>query len=471
MVGSNASNGKSSHNRAIDLPKDYQSSLMSFWEWRPKMTVERVTTSLALDTCPQMENSLYRLWIEALAQSKEHASLRSLLKHLSFYVDHSADAQTFAALKGLIHFELDEIEACRLLLKAVKGQGPKSNPFVWELEFKMLQRTSGSLVHSRFKKHRDHLLDYFHLETYGKAALLVEDTAELSWVYNKMQELYPKAPFSDLVEFHSYLNTKEFKKALSPAKRLVDRFSLNIEYGFSLGYVLAKEGRYDEAIIELSRVHDLFDEDDLDVLNWLGLSLAKKAVIEEDQKLREKAENVLQKAIDLGIQNGIPVSFPSRELAQLQNHFGKDSISEGKIPKFWLLKVDAQKYHRFRTAPLEEVSFFETSLDEKASRGDYCFVFGDDHNPHTNRWRFGAMFKVESDPIFSLQYRFLNQLSLMHRPDVSVPVEVEEFGRGFGAKAAFELDEAALHSVVESIVEHLDGEKDGVYQALKHVQL
>src|SRR4051812_41907751 len=94
--------------------KDYLSALKAFWEGRPRTCIERLTTLLSLEdqSRPSAEiSALYRLWIEVLAYLNESDSLRVLLDHFSFQMNQSQELfHSMAAMKGLIHFELDEME-------------------------------------------------------------------------------------------------------------------------------------------------------------------------------------------------------------------------------------------------------------------------------------------------------------------------------------------------------------------------
>lgn len=455
------------HNDEIaNFPKDYISSLKAYWEWRPKIAIERLTTSLALDTCPGMFFSLYRLWIEVLAKAQERESLQSLLEHLSFYVENESEQyETFAALKGMIHFELDEFEASKLVLRTVRKFS--GNPFVWELSYRLMNRIAAKPPKIGFKKYRNSIRDYFHLRSYANAALLIEDRDELSWCYNRFLQIYPLSPFVDLSEFHGYLNKREFSKSIPSGRRLTEKFPLNIEFGFEFGYVLAQKGDYGEAIAEFSRLIDELGEDDPDVLNWLGYSMSRKAIKDNDTALKNRAVDVLSKSMNISVRDGIPISFPSRELIHLRKCFNDEHHVEDRIPRIWALKIDPQQYYRIRTCSEEEIRFMETSVNEHAKAGDICFVFGDDYSKAESRWRFGALFKIESDAIFSPLYKFINQLSLVNRPEVSIPLAIKELDSEKKSNVSFELSADGLDAVVEAMSDYLEGESLEFYQKLQ----
>lgn len=439
--------------------KDYISALSAYWEWQPRRCIERLTTALSLGTCPGEEFRLFRLWIEVLAQLGDVKSLKNLREHFSYHVSHIPEsANTLAALKGLAHFELDEIEAAELVLKTIAKD--RSNPYVWELSHRLEARRKENPIPSGFKKHRNKLNDYFQLIHYAHTALRNEDRSELSYVYNRLSQLFPKTPFLDLVEFHGFLDQGLYAKAINPARRLVERFPLNRDFAFGLGYALAKFGEYESAINAFTQMESLGEDDDPDALAWLGYSYARSAILEKSQALKVEAEKVLKRAVAVAEDMGISATFPAREMAMLQEEFAQ---GHGGGPKrVWLLKVDAIEFHRFRTGSVEEIAFMECSIHPNAQPGDYCFIFGDDHNENQRRWRFGALFKVVSQPYFHPQFRFMNQLMLVDRPEMSVPIEVHELGNDKRTRVSFELDGGAVANIASTISEYLP-ESAGVY--------
>ena len=112
MVGGGKSN---SRRNSPQLSTEYLSSVKAYWEGRPRTCIERLATTLSMDPSPDDVHRLYRLWIECLAHQNEILALRTLLNHFSFFIEIGPDRVTNMALKGMVHFELDEINAAALM--------------------------------------------------------------------------------------------------------------------------------------------------------------------------------------------------------------------------------------------------------------------------------------------------------------------------------------------------------------------
>lgn len=444
------------------LSKEYKSSLKAYWEWRPRTCLERLTTSLSMEPKPEEVHCLYRIWIEVLANLEETETLRTLTEHFSFHIQQNPDdVVRYTALKGMIHFELDEIEAARLIQRSLRDHN--KDPYVWELNYRINRRLSDGITRCNYKKNRDELYDYFHLVAYAQAALATGDDAEIEWVQKRMFDLFPNAPYLDLIQFHYYIDLKEYSRAANIAKELTQRFPLSIEYAFNLGYAHAKDQSYVEAITELSRINDLYPDEDCDVLCWLGFSLARQACQTDDVGLKRRAHAILQRACEKSEDAGIPPSFPHRELSRLQDHFADDDNRSEQ--RYWLCKVDTKEYTRFRTGSQKSIENFEGCLNKEARRGDIFFIFGDDHNPESNLWRFGALYQVSSDPIWHPQHGFHNQLSLVHRPDLSIPIAVKELGQR--KNSVFELNMDAVETIANEVANYADSGESSIYANLK----
>ncbi len=446
------------------LSRDYISAIRAYWEWRPRTCLERLTTMLSLDTYKPETYHLYRLWIEVLANLGELSTLRSLIDHLAFYIENDrAHIERFSALKGLVHFELDEIEAARLIDLSLKGVS--TDPYVWELRHLLDRRLSLKAPRANFKKHRHLLYDYFHLKTYALAALRFKDKEESTWAMRRINALYPQSPFCDLVQFHGLIDDKAFREAASVAKGLVDRFPLSVEFGFNYGYALAMNHDFARASIELGRINEFYPDEDIDVLNWLGFSLAHQAVQNNDLGIRKRALQVLRRSIDLSEVLGLPAEFPEREIQNMEGHFEDKSYDLERV-RFWLCHVNQRQYHKFRTTNLRS---FCVSLGKDAGPGDFCFVVADDRSSLTNRWRFGALYQVDGDGTWHPQHGFRHRLKLIDKPEFAVPLEIDEIGDR--SRQVFELDHDAADQITQTILEYV-GEATAceVYRTLRAAQ-
>ena len=252
----------------------------------------------------------------------------------------------------------------------------KDNPYVWELAQKL--RSRGRLPESfNYQPNKESLVDFFLLQSYFEYSRTEKLLVEESFVKKRVYDFYPNSPFIDFITLHDSFSAKNFSVALSAATRLVGAYALNQEFSFARGFALTKLKRYADAIAEFERAIELHGDQDVDILNWLGYALSQLSIDNKDLELNEKAKDLLQKSIDISTNIGVPVDFPLHTLQSLNDDI--KAMSPGS--KVWLLKVSSQEYSRIRTDDLDKVRRISATIGEKAGRGDYCFIFGDDPLP------------------------------------------------------------------------------------------
>lgn len=465
-MAANKSKVSSSYELQSLISREYQSSLRAYWEWRPRTCLERLTTLLSLKPESPEAYCLYRLWIEVLSDLKETKTLRSLLDHFSFFIDSgNGNLEKFSALKGLVHFELDEIEAALLYKKALRNQ--IEDPYAWELRFVLNRRLAEGRVRSNFKSHRDVLLDYFHLVRYGEAALGYEDEREFRWTADRIENDYPKSPFVRLVAYHKSLDGRKYRDAVRPARSLSQEYPLNLTYAFNLGYVYAKMGQYEKAEEELGRINDLYPNEDLDVLNWLGHSVAQIAMNHRDEGKLKKAVQILHRACELSQQSGIPTSFPTQTLARLNQSFERSKDSS-QAKRCFLCLLDANQFHQIRTGSEQQIKIIESPLAEDAEPFDLFFLFGADSNSAGSLWRFCALYEATCLPSYHPINGFSNRLSLVDRPEIAVPINLEDIGAS--QKRVFAINDQAIQIIAETLEEWMPYENSHALQSLRLAQ-
>ena len=428
------------------LSTEYLSSLKAYWEGRPRTCIERLATTLSLDPDPQEVYRLYRLWIEVLAHQNESQSLRTLLNHFSFFIKIGTDPVTNMALKGLVHFELDEIEGSALMLASVASH--KENPYVWELSFQLHRRGRIPRLFD-YRPQKANLTDFFHLQSYLQHARGRNLKKEEEFVNTTVKKLYPKAPLEDFVGLHDAMEKKAYSEACHYGETLVAKYPLNPDFSFGYSIALVKMENYEKAITEFERISELHGDSDLDSLNWLGFCQVKLAIQTNNESLAKKSEETLAKAIDMAEDLGIDTDFPIRSLNTVRRSFSGDQ----DVGKVWLLKVNSSEYGRIRTAPKDKVTHINATISDDAKVGDYCFVFGDDHTPDSGRWRFGALYRVDSTPQWSPYRNAQSQMSLVDRPEHAIPVDIELSTEGSSPRRVFEFDieSGALEPIIDSI--------------------
>ena len=441
---------KDSQNRPhAKLSKDYGSALHALWSGRPRTCIERLSNALEKESSEDGRFRLYRLWIEVLADQGEYSTLKTLVDHFGFCIQsEEGDSHTYAALKGICHFELDEFEAACLSYRGLEQS--RSNPYVWELSSRLSSR-SDVIKSASYKKSREKLLDYFHITAYAQEALRSDQRTELNWVYNRIRKLYPESPFPGLLQFQKSLDVEDYETAINVGIELCHAYPLNLEFGFNLGFAFSKAGDHVRAIGEFGRINELYGDEDPDVLSWLGHSLVQQAMAEDDKNLAERAIEVLEKAIGVCESHGLPHGALYQNLRNMEDLLGKEKDwDSGKV---WLLKVSSRRFHQIRTGHEEHIREMDLPLNQQAGPGDYCFVFGDHYDKDAGIWRLGALYQVQDGPIFNPKSIYENRLRLVDRPEVTIPVEIQEVGDSGGKSVCFEIEPEGLDTILNAIDE------------------
>ena len=96
-------------------------ALRAYWAGDMRGAVDKASALLADDPDTPHRFMAYRLWIEALAEGRDVNGLAALRDHLFLRGQADpADQATYAALRGVVHLELDEFGAAKLLARACR---------------------------------------------------------------------------------------------------------------------------------------------------------------------------------------------------------------------------------------------------------------------------------------------------------------------------------------------------------------
>lgn len=448
--------------------REYCSALKALWEGRPRTAIERLTTSISMHELSPSMIKYYRLWIEVLAVQKEYAALVHLKVHLSrLPIPGKQLGTSFMALQGLIHLELDEVDAATVCLNSCR-KGSK-DPWVAELQSMIDLRTEPVPPLSGLWKMWNNLEDYFHYENLAKNLLLRSDDSRVRKVIAVMKDLFPLTPFPAELEMQLLVDQKEYGKAVHCARLLFEIYPNSLKFGFQLGYLLCRSGQYGDAAEVFEKVDDLHSPRDPDVLNWWGYSLLKRAVQESDDKVFTLAERVLKDAVYTLSEAGLPVDFPAGQLRELQSIKQGTSV-ENQTRRIWMVKLDHQDWHHMRTAGEDHITRVKRSFCTGARAGDLCFMFGEDTINGADSWRLGAIYTLASDPVWHPLGKYQVDLTLINRPGLAIPVPIRQFGAGHDKqKSVFEVKPSALESIA-GVLEEFDGTASDLKDAVSFFQ-
>lgn len=465
--------GQGSHIRTLDannrFHQGYLSALHQYWNGNAQSTIEEVSNLLMQE--PEVEDSilLYRLWVEALAHLGDDAGLRLLKDHLSHL---SSEADPFVpslyALVGMIHFELDEIEAANLIYNTVRQI---QDPYVLELRQYLTNRISlQPKSHKQLLSHREALVDYMHFQSLARILCLDGDLQNLNWVFKAVDQFYPGSPLPESFVMQMQIEEQDFTSAVDIANNLKTRFPVNYDFAFYAGYTALKAKKYDEAIAHLSQLNAIKSEKDPDVLCLLGVAHGQLALKNNEAESHNLANQFFNQAMRMFKENGLPITYAKQQKDRLNENFtGTVAVPSGKHkPRYWFVKVSSRIFNELRTSPETDISRITRAMGNQPAPGDVCFVFGDSfssekYSDDHSTWRLGAVYTVASEPIWHPYQNFQSDLILENRPKVSVPLLFQHldrkktFNKGKHDKGdprnfgVLEVDGAAVDTILEEL--------------------
>lgn len=459
----------------VNVPREYKSSLNNFWSGRPHTAIENLSKLLADRPDRSDQFFLYRLWIEILADQKDDKSLRSLLEHLEKRTSVMPELRnSYMALRGLIHFELDEIDAAKLFadsLRAVRGDN-----YCLEFVFLVNQRLYDKKAITVFHKKVDQLEDYFHLMTVARFYLDSGDSESLERIYKRTHKLYSNAPLENNFKLHLSLGRDDFASAGQHACDLVERFPAQMEYRIFAAYSKIMLGESEKAVEILEAAMPLGVEEDVDGSALLGACYTGLYQELSDETYRQKSEHFLTRAKLMLEEVGLSAVYPSYHETILAGASRTDEETTMVEQKVWISKLSSAVYHQIRTMKEEQLNHITRPLGEEVKPGDVVFFVGDDYRNASSEekyWRIGAVYTVASEPVWNPMLGFECSLELLERPSLAVPIDVhfiDEASKNDGAKdTVFSVSLDALTKIEETIREYATDSTVGCDRVLDEI--
>ena len=174
-----------------NIPQDYLQALQSYWHHSREKCLSIIHKRLEEESIDESSPAFYRLWIEELGRRQEKDSLEELSRHLMTQgLENPEMADTFRALRGLIHLEKDEYKMACLIAESYRDEEEEDNP--WVLEF--LERLSYRTTPKEFLKDIE-TMDYFHYKTASMTKLILDHPKDSERILKTMcNKLFPDCP-------------------------------------------------------------------------------------------------------------------------------------------------------------------------------------------------------------------------------------------------------------------------------------
>ena len=464
--------------RAQKQPTDnaYQDILVSYWNGDFEYCKAEIVSYLYGHQFTDTAICLYRLWIEIHASEGDESGLRLLLRHTSDLASSAGSlASIFYAFAGLIHLELDEIEAASLM-----ARGLKDNPehvYSLELFLRLEARTSTTLPRSLLLQRPELVFDYAQFEAIAGLYWQFNKSAKLKQLCQQVEQLFPDSPLILKTRIADYLNKKQWKKAYTTAESLYQKYPSHRQsvIFYSASLALAKE--FDASIFSLERLQTTHqDAEFLTILSYSYCQRYQKTGAALDL---ERAQLLIARANKFEQRRGAISFLCSTIKARID---AMSDEAKDRQPKVWMVQVNAKSFHQLRTE-FQTGKFVRKPLGSKVFKGDICiFVYQDQHRSEYEEgvtWRFGAIASVADNPEWHPLHRYQSQLRIEMIPAIAVPLDIKEdkpvdpsqFSPEDPRRyRAFELDDRAL-SIVDESLQQFAEEYESYSDTMSHLRL
>lgn len=381
----------------------------------------------------------YRLWIDLLAETHDRLSLQMLKNHLATMAPQFSNYDQWASLRGLVHFELEELDACAVILRAV-GDNTFS-PYAMELSQRYQFRfTADTQADLDILKCKAPVTDYCVLQSLAQGMLANGNADELPKLLKKVNENFPHSPIQDHFAFWENFDHNNMKKTIEIGQRLCKRFPENERFRFDLAYVSFCDGKVKEAIRQFESFDMKTRRQDPDTLALLGYAHLIESKDKKNSEDWKKAHHYFTLAKAQADRMGIP----SSEIA-LNLRFMNESKTTSKTRShYWAIPLTPRRESELMQSEEKDVDFLFHQLRNDIQDNDViCFT-------STDHFRVLAFYKVSQAHVWHPYVKNQALLELLHRFPRSVSVSGLQYNDFLEAFQLSDEETQNLLSQVES---------------------
>ncbi len=418
------------HGNHEGLPAGYHESLAKFWAGDMDGAIDRVSTLLAEDPDGDHRFASYRLWVESLAELKEKVALHALKDHLFMRGQaEPGDHETYAALRGIVHLELDEFGAARLIARSMEDytHNPQCLELVQLCDQRLNDRKSSTPALCRTTTTA--VPDFFQWQTLARGFVGHREEEALNEILGFIKGHFRGSPLPQVFEFHRCLDKGYYAAAATMAERLTELYPNSVDYRYFQAYALFEDGDYPTARKVLQETLHFAGDSDPEVIGLLGHCNAKLGDA-------EKAAAYLRRAIEILEADGLPTSHIRLELANVEEELRGDQLDPAiELPREtrnWLIPLSQRRSNELMTSSENAVDRLLRPMGTSPRSGDICFFVSANGKDKKGLeiWKIVAVYAVDSDPIPHPTARFHTALKLITRLPVGMNVPMQVVGGG-----------------------------------------
>lgn len=432
--------------------KDYLAGLKDFWSGRPRTAIEHISKVIADSPSNEALLPSYRLWIELLATEQDGPALRSLAEHLRQRSENEKEyANTYFAFRGIIDFELDEIQSAELKIAALKSV---NNMYAWELAYKLSHRCGYKVESYPTKKAKEAAaFDYIFSRSYIMHLYQNRMFDQSTDIAKIVDQNFSGNPLIAEIRLHQNIEKGEFGAALRYAHELYDKFPGHSDFPVILAYLQIQNHQLAEAENILSKCESMFGNDDVDVAGLKAVLLSKKYHSSQNKKDKEKSIVAIKRASQLLEQNG----YSRLQLSQMYHEEVNTMNNNENEAKTWMVHLSQREFADLMIKDEEEIQTIHQSIGASADVGDLVFMVAHDAvtpKDEESQFRLGAVYQVVSESVWHPIDGDQAVLKLLSKPTISIklPVLLEENESKYRDKRfVFEMDDNAFAQVYSTI--------------------
>lgn len=391
--------------------KTYFQALEMYWFQRRKDALAFIAKTIEEEIDHEDIQVFYRLWIEILSETHDRPSLQMLKNHLANLAPQFTDYDQWAALRGLVHFELDELDACMVILRGV-GENTYS-PYAMELR----QR-----YHSRFSeeakselailKCKAPVTDYFILQTLAQGMLAEGYADKLPSLFAKLTQNFPHSPLQDHFSFWKKFEENKLDDAILVAQKLCKRFPDNERYRFDLAYASFCKGKVHDAIQTLEALDLKYRKQDPDTMALLGYGYLLESKDQINSKGWQKAKTYFTLAKTQADRLGLPSSEILLNLNFIKEQEHKKNQHQTLThASFWAVPLSPRRESELLQSSEQDIDFVFHELRKDIQQNDFVFFTSSTATP----LRLFAIYKVIQMPVWHPYVKNQGLLELVHR--------------------------------------------------------
>lgn len=420
--------------------QDYLTALKLYWNQQRKDALDFLSNIIAEKIDHIHVEVFYRLWIEIAAETRDRHALESLKMHLSNMAPQFKNYDEWLALRGLIHLELDELEACAFILRAIGSNtfSPYSLELAqrYDLRFSSDKKTTLHVTQSQAP-----IIDYFILQTLARGLLSNAKIIELSKILQKITHNFSHSPIEDLFNFHNQLEKNNLNQTITIGERLIQKFPNNDQFRFNLAYVYFCQNQVSKAIQTLEGIDLIVRRKDPDSLSLLGYGYLLQSKDRTNQKDWQIAKAYFKLAEQQLKASGLPSSEVALNLLYMNEKENKSERRHYTKSSFWTIQLSHKHVAELMTSAEREIDYLFYPLLNEAQHDDFIF-FVDQQK------RILALFQVVKTSVWHPNARNQAILELIHRCEM--PLRVETINTNYDLQQSLALE------TVKSWLDQLD---------------